>query len=52
MSSRIYSIFDPSSPTNRDRVAMLRYGSEMVRDHPLTGVGNYVRGSLAGLVRP
>jgi O-antigen ligase len=39
VSSRIYSIFDPSSPTNRDRVAMLRYGSEMVRDHPLTGVG-------------
>ncbi len=39
VTSRIYSIFDPASPTNRDRVAMLRYGSEMVRDHPLTGVG-------------
>ena len=39
VSARVYSIFDPSAPTNRDRVAMLRYGSEMVRDHPLTGVG-------------
>jgi O-antigen ligase len=39
ISSRVYSIFDPSNPTNRDRVAMLHYGVEMVRDHPLTGVG-------------
>jgi O-antigen ligase len=39
ISSRVYSIFDPSNPTNRDRVAMLHYGTEMVRDHPLTGVG-------------
>jgi O-antigen ligase len=39
ISSRFYSIFDPSNPTNRDRVAMLHYGTEMVRDHPLTGVG-------------
>jgi O-antigen ligase len=36
---RMYSIFDPTDATNRDRVAMLRYGAEMVRDHPLTGVG-------------
>jgi O-antigen ligase len=39
VSARVYSIFDPSAPTNRDRVAMLRYGAEMVRDRPLTGVG-------------
>jgi O-antigen ligase len=39
VSSRFYSIFDPSNPTNRDRVAMLHYGTRMVRDHPLTGVG-------------
>ncbi len=39
VSSRFYSIFDPANPTNRDRVAMLHYGAEMVRDHPLTGVG-------------
>jgi len=39
VSSRFYSIFDPSNPSNRDRVAMLHYGTEMVRDHPWTGVG-------------
>lgn len=39
VSNRFYSIFDPSNPTNRDRVAMLRYGAEMVHDHPWTGVG-------------
>jgi O-antigen ligase len=39
VSARMYSIFDPKNETNRDRVAMLRYGTEMVRDHPWTGVG-------------
>jgi O-antigen ligase len=39
VSARFYSIFDPANPTNRDRVAMLHYGAEMVRDHPWTGVG-------------
>jgi O-antigen ligase len=39
VSKRMYSIFDPADESNRDRVAMLRYGAEMVRDHPLTGVG-------------
>jgi O-antigen ligase len=39
VSARMYSIFDPTNETNRDRVAMLRYGTEMVRDHPWTGVG-------------
>lgn len=37
--SRIKSIGDPSDPANRDRLAMLRMGQHMVKDHPLTGVG-------------
>jgi O-antigen ligase len=36
---RMYSMFDVNDPSNRDRIAMLRSGVEMVRDHPLTGVG-------------
>ena len=36
---RFYSIFDLTDPTNRDRVAMLRAGGQIVRAHPLTGVG-------------
>lgn len=39
LANRVYSTFDLNDPTNRDRVAMLRYGVEMVRDHPLTGIG-------------
>lgn len=39
VTQRMYSIFDPNDASNRDRVAMLKYGTEMVRDHPLTGVG-------------
>ncbi len=34
-----YSMFDVNDPSNRDRLAMLQSGVEMVRDHPLTGVG-------------
>ena len=36
---RFYSIFDLTDPTNRDRLAMLRAGGQIVRAHPLTGVG-------------
>jgi len=36
---RAVSIFDPNDATNRDRVAMLREGVQMVRAHPLVGVG-------------
>ena len=36
---RMYSVFDVNDPSNRDRFAMLKSGVEMVRDHPLTGVG-------------
>jgi O-antigen ligase len=37
--NRVYSIFDLNDVTNRDRMAMLESGAEIVRDHPLTGVG-------------
>jgi O-antigen ligase len=36
---RALSIFDPNDPSNRDRVQMLGMGVQMVRDHPLLGVG-------------
>jgi O-antigen ligase len=39
VSDRMRSIFDPTDPTNRDRVAMLKSGARIVADHPLTGVG-------------
>jgi O-antigen ligase len=39
VTARMLSIFDLQDPTNRDRVAMLRTGTAMVADHPLTGVG-------------
>jgi O-antigen ligase len=39
VTSRAYSMFNLDDPTNRDRMAMLRSGVRMVRDHPLTGVG-------------
>ena len=39
VTQRMYSIIDVNDPTNRDRVAMLRSGVQMVRDKPLTGVG-------------
>ncbi len=37
--SRFVSIFDMKDPTNRDRLAMLREGEHMIRDHPILGVG-------------
>jgi O-antigen ligase len=39
VSNRLYSTFSLSDPSNRDRVAMIRSGFHIVRDHPLTGVG-------------
>src|SRR5262249_16050343 len=39
LTARVFSMFDGNDPSNRDRVAMLQSGVEMVRDHPLTGVG-------------
>jgi O-antigen ligase len=39
LTARLYSSFSLTDPTNRDRVAMMRSGVRMIRDHPLTGVG-------------
>jgi O-antigen ligase len=42
--NRAYSTFDLRDPTNRDRLAMVEAGTEIVRRYPLTGVGpNVVR---------
>jgi len=37
--TRVYSIFDLSDASNRDRMAMARAGVAMINDDPLTGVG-------------
>jgi O-antigen ligase len=37
--TRINSIGDISDPATRDRVGMLRMGADIVRDHPVFGVG-------------
>lgn len=39
VSQRFMSAFDLKDPTRRDRMAMLREGAHMVRDHPILGVG-------------
>ena len=39
ITTRMYSMFDLTDPTIRDRVAMVRSGIRMIGDHPLTGVG-------------
>ena len=39
VAKRFLSTFDLRDATVRDRVAMLREGEHMVRDHPLVGVG-------------
>ena len=39
ITDRFYATFDLQDPTNRDRLAMVRVGAGMVRDHPLIGVG-------------
>jgi len=39
VTARFASMFDLTDDTTRDRVAMLREGQHMVRDHPLVGVG-------------
>jgi O-antigen ligase len=37
--ARFMSIFNMQDPTNRDRIAMVREGGQMIRTHPLLGVG-------------
>ena len=39
VTDRLVSMFDPSDPTNQDRVAMARAGTRMIADHPIAGVG-------------
>lgn len=39
LTERLYSTFDLADPTNRDRVAMMRTGVRIIKDHPVTGVG-------------
>jgi O-antigen ligase len=39
LSARFISTFNLKDPTNHDRLAMLREGEHMIRDHPLVGVG-------------
>lgn len=51
LTDRFYSMFDPSDPTNRDRLSMLRAGAEIVAEHPLTGVGPNVVGRVYPVYR-
>jgi O-antigen ligase len=39
IADRYASIFSLKNPTNRDRIAMLREGAHMIKDHPLVGIG-------------
>ena len=39
LTDRVYSMFDRSDLTSRDRVAMLQAGAAIVQDYPLLGVG-------------
>jgi len=39
VTDRFESIFNLKDPTNRDRLAMMREGTHMIKDHPLLGVG-------------
>lgn len=45
---RAMSVFDPATTTNRNRVYMARSGLEMIKDHPLLGVGPDVVGLVYG----
>jgi O-antigen ligase len=39
IADRAYSMFNLHDPTNRDRLAMVQAGTEIVKRYPLTGVG-------------
>jgi O-antigen ligase len=42
---------DPSAESNRDRLAMVRSGLRMIKDHPLTGVGPDMVRQVYGIYR-
>lgn len=46
LTDRIYSTFDLTDPTSRDRVAMLQAGVAIVKAYPLTGVGPEMVGQV------
>jgi O-antigen ligase len=46
VTNRVYSMFNLNDPSNRDRLAMMRSGSQMIQDDPLTGVGPNMVGAL------
>jgi len=39
LTSRLYSTFSLTDPSNVDRVAMMKSGLRIIKDHPLTGIG-------------
>ncbi|HYT76992.1 MAG TPA: DUF3649 domain-containing protein [Vicinamibacterales bacterium] len=39
LTARLYSTFSLTDPSNVDRVAMMKSGWRIIKDHPLTGVG-------------
>jgi O-antigen ligase len=39
LTDRAYSMFNLHDPTNRDRLAMVEAGTEIIKHYPLTGVG-------------
>jgi O-antigen ligase len=39
VTDRFESIFNLKDPTNRDRLAMMREGAHMIKEHPLLGIG-------------
>ena len=46
--SRVMNGFSPQTESNRDRLQMLSMGVDMVRDHPLFGVGPEMVGDVYG----
>ena len=52
MKDRAASSFDPSHPRNVERVYMWKAGAEMIRDNPVTGVGDIDLAKLYEEYRP
>jgi O-antigen ligase len=36
---RLHSMLDPTDPTARERLVMLHVGLQLIREHPITGIG-------------